>query len=455
MKFPVIPIWKEAPFIRLLIPLMLGIATAGSLHLPSWLSAILIASIFITVVLLNRRSSFSRFKIRIYTGTLVYSSMFILGTLLHQLNDIRNRSDWIGHTKNQAEAILAKIEEPPIEKRKTYKTTASIQYRFLAGKWMMASGKLFIYIPKDEIAKTIGYGSMLAFSSSIEEIRNTGNPGSFDYRAYCALQNIYHQSFLRKDKFRILAQKQSNRFTKVLFGIQNKIVAILERYVGGREAGLAEALLIGYKNNLDKSIIQEYSDSGIIHIVAISGMHLGLIYWLLSLLLSIKRWKKSRWINPLIILASLWLFTLVAGASASVVRSAVMFSFLLVGESINRKTSMYNSLAASAFLLLCYNPSWLWDLGFQLSYLAVLSIVIFMKPVYNLIYASNKILDYLWKMAATCIAAQILTTPLTLFYFQRFPRLFFDHEYRRRSYFQPGCAGRSCFMRYFSSSICT
>ena len=127
---------------------------------------------------------------------------------------------------------------------------------------------------------------------------------------------------------------------------------------------------------------------------------------------------------PVTVLVVLWLFTLIAGAVPSIVRSAVMFSFIVLGECLRRKGNIYNTLAVSALCLLIYNPFYLWDVGFQLSYAAVLSIVVFMKPVYNLLYFENRILNKIWMLAATTIAAQIFTLPIVLFYFHQFPLLF-------------------------------
>ena len=126
----------------------------------------------------------------------------------------------------------------------------------------------------------------------------------------------------------------------------------------------------------------------------------------------------------ILILACLWLFSILTGASPSVLRAAVMFSFIAVGKNIYKQVSIYNSLAASAFVLLCYNPYFLWAVGFQLSYLAVLSIVIFQKPIYNCIYVKNKWLDKTWQLMTVSIAAQLLTFPVCIYYFHQFPNLF-------------------------------
>ena len=126
-------------------------------------------------------------------------------------------------------------------------------------------------------------------------------------------------------------------------------------------------------------------------------------------------------LRPIFILTGLWLFSLLAGAQPSVLRSAFMFTCIVLGDSFARKSSIYNTLALSALLLLCINPYWLWDVGFQLSYAAVLSIVIFMQPIYHWFYIKNKTLDFIWKLNAVTIAAQILTVPIGIYHFHQFP----------------------------------
>ncbi len=194
---------------------------------------------------------------------------------------------------------------------------------------------------------------------------------------------------------------------------------------GKDELGIAEALLIGYTNDLDKDLVQAYSNTGVVHIIAISGMHLALIYVLLVWFFAkIPLINRSKFVQLLLILSCLWLFSILTGASPSVLRAAVMFSFIAVGKTYFKQASIYNSLAASAFVLLCYNPYYLWAVGFQLSYLAVLGIVIFQKPIYNCFYIKNKWLDKTWQLVSVSTAAQLLTFPVCIYYFHQFPNLF-------------------------------
>jgi competence protein ComEC len=238
-------------------------------------------------------------------------------------------------------------------------------------------------------------------------------------------QGITHQVYLKEDEFEILSTANKKRFQEFINITRAKVLDILRTNIrGDKELGLAEALLIGYKDDLDKTLVQSYSNTGVVHVIAISGLHLGLIYFLLTWLFKPLKKQKFKWLRPIFILTGLWLFTLLAGAQPSVLRSAVMFTCIIFSDLFARKSSIFNGLALSALILLCINPFWLWDVGFQLSYSAVLSIVIFMKPVYNWIYFPNKIMDFLWKLTAVTIAAQIFTTPVSIYHFHQFPMYF-------------------------------
>ena len=260
----------------------------------------------------------------------------------------------------------------------------------------------------------------------MERIKSSGNPGALDYARFCASQQIYLQVFLNPGEFFAVDDFGKTDLQFLLHRIRISIVGILRHWLtGNKETGLAEALLIGYRNDLDPELLQSYSNTGTVHIIAISGLHLALIYGLLRLVLKPLYKKNSRFsLGPLISLAALWLFGFLSGASPSVLRSALMFTIIILGESLSRKGNTCNGLFASAFFLLCYDPFWLWDAGFQLSYAAVLSIILFMKPIYQVLRFQSGILDAIWKSIALCLAAQLLTSPISIYHFHQFPNYF-------------------------------
>lgn len=417
--------WKNMPFIRLLIPLIAGILlqfffSATLFNLLTFSGFIAFISIIFYLLPFSLKYTF-----RWTAGVAINLSLVLGGALLVYKQDISNKNNWIGNFKEEQIALLATIEEPLISKAKTFKAEASVKAVYFKGEWTNVTGRILIYFSKEGIP-SMNYGSRLLFYKPWQQIKNAGNPGSFDYKRYTAFHDIFHQVFLKPGEYTMLPSINEGRFNQWLLSLRSGVIKILQQYIKPpREAGVAEALLIGYREDLDKALVQAYSNTGVVHIIAISGLHLGMIY--LAMLWLMKPFKKTkwiRWVKPIIILTVLWLFTLLAGAVPSILRSAVMFSFIIVGETLNRKSSIYNTLALSAFVMLCINPYYLWDIGFQLSYAAVVSIIIFSKPVYNWYYFKNKLLDFFWQLASVTISAQVFTVPIILYAFHQFPTVF-------------------------------
>ena len=426
MQAPVLYIWKQAPFLRLVIPFMAGIVTAWYSGLPVLYAWIIIATGISWLIVFNLRTGFLQFSLAWINGVCIHALLFSLGAVITHYKNIAHHPSWMNKYYHAKNFVIATLEEPLSEKTKTFKAIASVQQLIDDTGVTSVKGNIICYFQKDSSLQQLSYGSQIIFNIQLQPIKNAGNPASFQYRQYAAFHDIYQQVFLKPGEYRVLPGKKENWFIKMLFHAREKVLHIITRYIPGeKESGLAEALLIGYKDNLDKSLVQSYSNTGVVHVIAISGMHLGLIYWLLDLLLkSLKKKKRITWLPPILIITGLWLFAMLAGGGPSILRSAVMFTGIVIAQSVKRKTFIYNSLAASALIVLCINPFWLWDAGFQLSYTAVLSIVIFMRPIYNWLYCKNKLLDAIWKLNAVTLAAQILTTPVSMYHFHQFPNYF-------------------------------
>ena len=425
MPLRTIHIWKKAPFIRLLIPLMSGIILQWHFEISRVILWILLFISMATVFSFFFIPFFDRYKHFFINGLFIMIMFAAIGGLLSWHKNIQHDENWFANNYATGNSLIVTLTEDLVEKTKSYKANASVDHIIRENASIKTIGKIILYFKKDSALADLSYGSQLVINKPLQEIKNSGNPGGFDYKRYSLFQGTTHQVYLKENKFVVLSEKDQQTIPRFINSTRIKVLNILRKNIKGeKELGLAEALLIGYKNDLDKTLVQSYSNTGVVHVIAISGLHLGLIYWLLLWIFKPLHKKKFRWFRPVFILTGLWLFTLLAGAQPSVLRSAFMFTCIVIGDSFERRSSIYNSLAFSALLLLCINPFWLWDVGFQLSYAAVLSIVVFMQPIYHWFYVKNKLLDLIWKLNAVTIAAQVLTIPVSIYHFHQFPASF-------------------------------
>lgn len=417
---------RRNPVIRLLLPLAVGIMIQWYIQLPLFISTGVLVFYMLISLFMRQWSDFSKLKYAGLQGSVMMLAVIACGMLVAYNKEVRHKQSWLGHTYRQGQILAATLKEPLVAKEKAYKAEAAVTYMIDSAGSRPLSGNIIIYFKKASSTQNLKAGVQLLFKKPLQEIRNAGNPGSFDFRQYSLFNGITHQVYLTGKDYMILPGKNIAVWKDLLLKTREYVLhAIKANIKGKKEQGLAEAMLIGYRDDLDKSLLQSYSNTGVVHVIAVSGMHLSLLYWVVSLLLRpLLKNRSARWLYALLVLGILWGFSFIAGGAASVVRAAVMFSFITIGKQINRNVSIYNILAASAFCQLVYNPYWLWDVGFQLSYIAVLSIIIFYRHVYSLLYIKNQILDKIWQLAAVSIAAQILTTPLSIYYFHQFPVYF-------------------------------
>jgi len=426
----VIPVWKHAPFIRLILPLIAGIIMQWYFQVSVQVIAAALISFSISFLLFFLLPVSLRFKLQPLQGLIINLLLLSFGLLITWHKDIRHSNDWYGNYYKEDSYLVVRIDEPLVEKPKSFKADGYVESVIEQDSTIPCKGKLLLYFSKDSTGNVLQYGDRILVRKDLQAIKNSGNPGTFNYQRFAAFQQIFHNVFLKDKDWMLLnngKDKHVNQLQQFIFSARAYVLSVLRKTVdaGKDELGIAQALLIGYKNDLDKDLVQAYSNTGVVHIIAISGMHLGLIYVLLIWIFArIPLINRVKLLQTGLILICLWLFVLLTGAAASVIRAAVMFSFIAAGKSFAKKFSVYNSLATSAFLMLCYDPYFLWNVGFQLSYLAVIGIIIFQKPVYNCLYIKNKWADKIWQLMAVFLAAQLLPFSVCIFYFYQFPNFF-------------------------------
>lgn len=418
--------FKKFPFAKIVVALIIGIVCEWYFKPHIILTVLLTSAVIIITIIFSFLNDAVKFKWRFLQGSCFLLLFGCLGALLTWNENVENSSSWYDKNYNDSDIVMATLQEPLVEKPNSYKALATIAAVYKDHQWTSTKGNVLIYFKRDQSVPALQYGSQIIFNKKLQSIQNSGNPAALNYKRFCLFQNITGQIFLSSNDYKILAATNKNVIQEFLFYMRDGALKIMQQNIRSpKELGIAEALLIGYRNDLDKDLVQAYSDTGVVHIIAISGMHIAIIYqsllWFFGLFKS-TRFKKI--IEPISILIIIWAFTLIAGAAPSIARASVMFTCILAGKFLNRSGNIYNTLAASAFILLVSNPFNLWDVGFQLSYAAVLSIVVFFKPLYSLIYVQNKSLQKLWQLSAVTLSAQVFALPLVIYHFHQLPLVF-------------------------------
>ena len=420
--------WSKYPFVRMLIPFALGIWVSifvVALRLsPTFLMVVallLLAMSFLTAFLLKRQ------RYSWFFGTVMACYLFIAGYSLARVHQAEVQKDYFRNFGTDASYYVARVYDYPMERPNSIRTVLELEYQF--GDSLPSrpvSGKVMAYFPKSDSAFAIHYGDLIAIPAPIREVTPPLNPEEFDYRAYLERKGITGQVYLKDEDWIDLQANDANQIYAFSYRFRDILLASLQRSgLSDDEFGVAAAILLGYDDNLADEVRKNYVAAGSMHILCVSGMHVGIIYLLASFLLGFlnrKKWQKT--LKQVLLLALIWFYALIAGLSPSILRASLMISFVIIGEIIHRKGFIINSIAASAFILLCINPNNLFEIGFLLSYAAVMGIVVLQRPIYNLLYIKNKLLDKVWQITTVALAAQISTIPFTLFYFQQFTTYF-------------------------------
>ncbi|MFH2095735.1 MAG: ComEC/Rec2 family competence protein [Bacteroidota bacterium] len=416
---------RVIPFVRILLPFLLGIIIQIRTGYTSDFLYILLSLCFLLLIVTGiMQLKFFVQRNEWFFGAMLNIFMLLSGFCISGLQVSKLLET--GQT-GSISCYTADILESISEKEKTYKANVIVTAVKKEGIWIPLNGKALLYFEKDSLSQKLKAGDRIVFAPVLEEIRNSGNPNQFDYKNYLLLNHISMQAFIKKGQWLYAGKVRYFSINAKASGLRDRMIGIFEKNgIEGDEFSVASALTLGYKDMLDDDIKMTYSSSGAMHVLAVSGLHVGIIYLIFnSILFFLDRKTALRIVKVLILLLILWFYACLTGLSPSVLRATVMFSFIIAGKAFGRQVNIYNSIAASAFLLLLINPYMLMDVGFQLSYLAVLGIVFIQPKLYRLVIIRNKILDKTWALFSVSVAAQIATMPVSLYYFHQFPNYFF------------------------------
>jgi competence protein ComEC len=368
----------------------------------------------------------NRNVIRVFTGLCGLVAVFIFG-YFHLLKSTgSNSEDHLLSVKDPIHYYEAIVRSAPESKSKSWRIEVEVT-RVKTHDWIDKKGKVLLYISKKSIDEIPWqYGDRLLIKGNPGELKPPANPYEFDFKRFLGFKNIYHQQFVYADQ--ILKTGEAERKGFIYYSLKARAwsSSTLNQYIDGeQEQAIAAALVLGVTEGIDTDLQNAYAASGAMHVLAVSGLHVGIIYAILLFLLRpMNRFAWSRWVVFFISIICLWSFAFVTGLSPSVLRAVTMFSFIALARPLGWRTNIYNTLAGSAFLLLLFNPYLIMSVGFQLSYLAVLGIVYLQRPLYNLWEIENRIGDWIWQITCVSIAAQISTFALGMLYFHQFPVYF-------------------------------
>ncbi len=418
-------IWNLVPVLRLLLPFIGGILLQLFYPLQfDLLVSMLIVSVALGSISLLFRTTIQQWKYRWWAGICISLVFFSLGAIRSYSFKETNQPT---HFQNyHGEIYFASIDEPFVEKKNSYKTVAKIIAVKQKKGWQNTSGKLLVYFSKQQFDTTLFYGDCFVFTSPPQEISGAQNPEEFNYKRFLSFHNVFQQVYLAPDNWHRINTNTGNFVLSSAYHLRANLIAVLRNMLTEqRDFAVASALVVGYEDEVDQDLINAYASSGALHVLSVSGMHVGAIFIVLTWLLKwMKRWKWGEVLRYILLLSFLWWYALLTGFSPSVLRSAAMLSIVILGQWLKSNSGVMNTLVVSVFVLLIYDPFMITEVGFQLSYLAVFGIVYLHPKLSQQLIMPNKLSHWIWEITSVSLCAQLMTFPLGLLYFHQFPNLF-------------------------------
>lgn len=417
--------WRPYPLLRLVFPFIAGIIaeiSVGVMGVPYWIPLVLMAVLLLVSQLLP--FMMNRYRFRWITGLFFNLFLLLAGYEIAGSHRPSNNPDYFG--KSPDGFFIATFAEPPVAGTQVIKALLQVKFHHENGRWKRTSGQAIGYLKIKKTAPPLQYGDYVLIRAGFTPISDNSNPHVFNYARYLKNKGIEHRVFAETYGWKLISFNPSGLFRQMAFQVRDRLLNILrDNHVEGKEFAVAAALLLGYVDDLDAELRNDYASTGAMHILSVSGMHVGIIYLFLEFLLGfLNKNKTGRFLKAVLLLVFIWFYAMVTGLSPCVLRSAAMLSLPILGKSLNRSPNMFNIIAASLLLILAMDPLLILDVGFQLSYLAVTGIIILYKPIYDWYVTSSWLPDKIWSILAVSIAAQVATLPITLFTFHQFPNYF-------------------------------
>ena len=413
--------FRQAPFLRITLFFIAGVVFQYNCDVSFRLGVVLFLPLLLLIPTFFSKIN-KRYDLRYLFGLSILSFTFLSAAFLTQIT--WEKSEW---KIDGFYSYVVRVLDDPVDKPNTRMCKVEIISADSAIQEMVVNKKAIIYLPKDSISSEIIAGDGLFIKASLSKPQQIPD-ASFDYPLYLRKQSYSATGFVRKQNWQreSISIPAQELFRYKALDFRRNLLSRLRVILPESDSfSLSAALMFGYKEEMDRELRQNFSNIGAGHILAVSGLHFGLIFGMIAFFLSfIGERKKERIIKLFIFLPLIWGFAFVTGLPPSVVRAACMMSFWRIGNALSYRTFSLNTLAAIAFLMLLYNPLYLFDIGFQLSFSAVVSIIIINPGLIQLHTSYNRIVNYFWDLSCVSISAQIGVLPLSMYYFHQLPLIF-------------------------------
>ena len=409
---------EKYPVVKVLIPFALGIIITyktGLLRISFATVFIICAVLFIIAFVMYFPKSYRMQPFQFIVVEVAYFIAGVAAVKFHYPQDIVVED-------NSGDYIMRVMSEPAMKER-----VVSLKAEILKSSvGERRRERVLLHIRKTDEAAELAYGDVIMVRASLSDIEFPHNPDAFNYREYMRRRGVCRSGFVDSTSWLKVGSRPPNPVVMYAMKTREKFANVYESSgMNGDELGVIRAILLGQGDLLDPDIKKAYSSAGVSHILCVSGMHVGIIFMIFNtLLMPLDFFRRTKWLKMVIVMAVIWSYAHITGLAPSVTRSATMFSFVSVGQMLRRNTDVFHSLFASLFILLFLNPMLLFEVGFQLSYLAVFGIVLFQPKIAQLVECKCKITKYFWELMTVSLAAQLATAPISIFYFSQFPNYF-------------------------------
>jgi len=413
---------RSVPYIRISLSFIFGILSYDYLGFDVHFT------IYILLIAAFLGLFFIFYKVNQYQNiqsSLLLAAFFVFGALTQHNADTKNRYKLLQDQYKYIENVEGKISSPPVH-RNRIRIEVNIEKASVNGELIPMTGNLILYFKaEDTVASQYLQGQKIRASGYVDSIRGATNPNAFDFVAYLHNRRLDYQMTVKSGEHELL-NYQIGWLDNLVFKVRNYAINCLENYLEGENLAVANAMILGQRNLLDEDLYSAFTDSGAVHVLAVSGLHVGIVTALFIILFSKIRSTHLvvKLLKAIILIFIAVMFAMVTGAAPAVVRATIMFSLLVISKLWRPHYNVFNILAICALVMLLSDPNMLYQASFQFSFLALASIAFFYPLFQNFAHTGNKFLDYFISLAKVSVAAQILVFPLTIFYFHKFPLYF-------------------------------